>query len=52
MIVARAERRLRETLGGVQSGRLTGAQARAELALYLLNGIKVPREVKDLIRNL
>ena len=52
LIVARADRRLRDTLGGVQSGRLTGAQARAELALYMLDGIKVPREVKDLIRNL
>ena len=52
LIVAKAERRLRNTLGGVQSGRLTGAQARAELALVLLDGVKVDGEIKDLIRKL
>ena len=52
MIVAKADRELRNTLGGVEVGRLTGAQARASLALYLLDGVHISREVKDLIRNL
>ena len=52
LIVAKADRELRNTLGGVEVGRLTGAQARASLALYLLDGVHISREVKDLIRNL
>ena len=52
LIVARAERELRSTLEGVESGRLTGAQAKAKLGRFLLDKVKVPKEVKDLIRNL
>ena len=48
----KAERELRTVLGGVSVGRLTGAQAKARLALYLLDRVKIPKEVKELIRNL
>ena len=52
LIVAKAERELRTVLGGVSSGRLTGAQAKARLAVYLLDGVKIPKEVKQLIQRL
>ena len=52
LIVAKADRELRAVLRGVQSGRLTGAQARARLALFLLDGVHISKEVKELIRNL
>ena len=52
LIVAKAERELRTVLGSVSVGRLTGAQAKAHLALHLLDGAKIPQDVKDLIRNL
>ena len=50
-----AEIRLRRTLkfilGGVSSGRFTGAQAKAKLAI-LLDGrqMKIPKDVKKLIQ--
>ena len=52
LIVAKAERELKTVLGGVRVGRLTGAQARAQLALYLLDGVKIDKEIKELIKNL
>ena len=52
LIVDKADRELRYTLALVSSGRMTGAQARAELALYRLDGVHISKEVKDLIRNL
>ena len=52
LIVAKAERELRTVLGGVQSGQLTGAQAKARLALYMLDGVKIPKDVRDLIQSL
>ena len=49
---ARAERELRSALGGVSQGRLSGASAKARLALILLDGIKVDKDIRKIIENL
>ena len=48
----KAERNLRAILGHVAQGRTSGASAKATLALYLLDGVKVPQDVRDLIQSL
>ena len=52
LIVDKADRELRYTLAGVSSGRLTGAQAKARLAEYLLDGVKIQKDVRDLIQTM
>ena len=49
---ARADRELKSILGHVSQGRISGASAKAKLALYLLDGVKVPKDVKDLIQSM
>ena len=48
----RADQNLRSVLQGVSSGRLTGAAAKARLALILLDGIRVDKDIRKLIENL
>ena len=47
-----AERNLRALLGHVAQERTSAASAKATLALYLLDGVKVPKDVKDLIQSM
>ena len=47
-----AERRLRDALGGVASGRRTAESAKATLAQYLLDGVKIPRKLRRSIQSL
>ena len=47
-----AERDLRAILGHVSQGRTSGASAKATLALYLLDGIKVDKNVMDIIQSM
>ena len=47
-----AERNLRAILGHVAQERTSAASAKATLALYLLDGVKVPKDVKDLIQSM
>ena len=49
---ARAERELRTALGGVAQGRISGASARARLALVLLDGVEVDKDIRKIIENL
>ena len=48
----KAERNLRAILGHVAQERTSAASAKATLALYLLDGVKVPKDVKDLIQSM
>ena len=48
----RADRDLRSALEGVSSGRLSGASAKARLGLYLVDGIKVDKDIRRIIENL
>ena len=52
MSQGQAERNLRAILGHVSAERTSGASAKATLALYLLDGIKIPKDVKDLIQSM
>ena len=52
LIAAKAERELKTVLAGVRVGRLTGAQARAQLALFIVDRVKLPKELKELIKSL
>ena len=52
LIAEKAERNLRFILGHVAQGRTSGASVKATLALYLLDGVKVPKDVKDLIQSM
>ena len=49
---ARAERELRGILGHVSQGRTSGASAKAKLALYLLDGIKVDKDIRKIIQSM
>ena len=49
---ARVDRELRSDLGGVSSGRLSGAAAKARLALYLLDGFKVDKDIRKIIESM
>ena len=48
----RADRDLRSCLRSVSGGRTSGAAAKAKLGLYLLDGIKVDKDIRKLIESL
>ena len=48
----RADKDLRSALGGVSSGRLSGASAKARLGLYNLKGIKIDKDLRKIIESL
>ena len=48
----RAERALRTALGEVAQGRLSGASAKAKLAMILLDRIEVDRDIRKIIEKL
>ena len=52
MSKGKAERNLRAILGHVAQERTSAASAKATLALYLLDGVKIPKDVKDLIQSM
>ena len=48
----RADRDLRWVLGMVSSGSTSGASLKAKLALYLLDGIKVDKDIRKIIESM
>ena len=52
ILQVKADRDIRSALEGVSSGRLSGAQAKAKLALYFLDGIKVNKDVRKIIESM
>ena len=52
ILQVRADRELRSALEGVSSGRLSGAAAKARLGLYLVDGIKVDKDIRRIVENL
>ena len=49
---ARAERALRNSLEGVAQGRITGESAKARLAMVLLDGIEIDRDIRKIIESM
>jgi hypothetical protein len=49
---ARSDRELRGILGHVSQGRISGAAAKAKLALILLDGIKVDKDIRKIIESM
>ena len=52
ILQVKADRDIRSALEGVSSGRLSGAQAKAKLALYFLDGIKINKDVRKIIESM
>ena len=52
LIAEKAERNLRAILGHISQGRTSEASVKATLALYLLDGVKIPKDVRDLIQSM
>ena len=47
-----AERALRGTLGHVSQGRTSGAAAKARLALYLMDGVRIDKDIRKIIESM